>query len=166
MRTALTLFLLSVPLLFARGEDLSWKKYANARFGFVLTYPATLIAEEEAMNGDGRTFHSSNGDFQLTAMAHFFVPDSGDSFEGRWQEELKMADVDITYKKKSSHWYVVSGVTKDGTEFYHKLMRKGANWAAFHITYPHAKSRIYDPWVDRIAKSFIAFREGDFDRVE
>ncbi|MGI8889736.1 MAG: hypothetical protein ACR2G0_03000 [Chthoniobacterales bacterium] len=166
MRTVLTLLLLSASLLFAQGEDLPWKKYANARFGFVLTYPATLVAEEESMNGDGRTFHSPNGDFQLTAMAHFFVPDSGDSFEGRWQEELKIPNVNITYKKKTPSWYVVSGVTQDGTEFYHKLMRKSANWVAFHITYPHSKNKIYDLWVTRITQRFVPFRDGDFDRLE
>ncbi|CAN5534569.1 hypothetical protein BH20VER3_BH20VER3_07700 [soil metagenome] len=166
MRIAFTLCFLFIQLLCAQGADIAWKKYANARFGFLLTYPATLVAEEESMNGDGRAFHSPDGEFQLTAMAHFFVPDSGDSFEGRWQEELKMPDVTITYKKKTPNWYVVSGVTKGETEFYHKLMRKGANWAAFHITYPHAKNKIYDPWVARIAQKFIPFREGDFDRIE
>ncbi len=150
----------------ARGSDVEWKKYANARFGFVLTYPATLIGGEEAMNGDGREFHSKDGDFSLAAFAHFFVPDSGDSFDKRWQEELDTPDVTITYKKKAPNWYVVSGVAKDGTEYYHKLYRKGANWAAFHITYPHAKNKKYDPWVSQIEKSFIPFREGDFDRLD
>lgn len=146
--------------------DSSWKQYANARFGFVLTYPAELVAGKESMNGDGREFHTRNGEFSLAAMAHFFVPESGDSLESRWKEELNTSNVTITYKKKTPHWYVVSGLTKNGTEYYHKLYRKGSNWAAFHITYPHARNRKYDPWVEQIAKRFVPFRKGDFDRLE
>ncbi len=98
------------------GAGSSWKQYTNARFGFVLTYPAELVAGEEAMNGDGREFHTKDGEFSLAAMAHFFVPESGDSYEKRWQEELEAPDVNITYKKKTPNWYVVSGITKEGTE--------------------------------------------------
>ena len=113
----LVILFLCVPLLtLGHAAEVKWKKYSNARFGFVLTYPAPLIAGAEAMNGDGREFHSADGEFSIAAMAHFFVPDSGDSFEKRWQEELDTADVTITYKKKAPNWYVVSGVTKEGTE--------------------------------------------------
>ena len=150
----------------AQAADSEWKKYANARFGFVLTYPASLLPGPEAMNGDGREFHSKDKEFSLAAFAHFFVPESGDSFEKRWQEELETPDVTITYKKKAANWYVVSGLTKSGTEYYHKLYRKGSSWASFHITYPHAQNKKYDAWVARIEKSFVPFREGDFDRLE
>jgi hypothetical protein len=150
-----------------QASDVAWKKYANARFGFVLAYPPSLIAGEEAQNGGGCEFHSKNKEFSLAVFGHFFVPESGDSFEKRWQEELNTSDgATITYKKKTANWYVVSGLTKTGTEYYHKLYRKGSSWAAFHITYPHAKNKQYDPWVARIEKSFVPFREGDFDRLE
>ena len=163
----LTFVILTLTLaLHARGEELKWKKYENGRFGFVLSYPASLSAGPEPTNGGGREFHSADKEFSVASFAHFFVPESGDSFETRWKEELKTPDVTITYKKKTHTWYVVSGVTKDGTEYYHKLYTKGSNWAAFHITYPHAKNKKYDPWVSRIEKSFIPFQEGDFDRLE
>ena len=36
--------------------------YINARFGYSISYPESLlIAEREADNGDGRTFHAHNG---------------------------------------------------------------------------------------------------------
>lgn len=166
MRISIPVIVFFAQLFIAQGADSPWKKYANARFGFVLTYPAELIAGREPTNGGGREFHSKNGEFSLAAMAHFFVDGSGDSFESRWQEELKTPDVTITYKKKAPDWYVVSGIAKDGTEYYHKLFRKGSSWAAFHITYPHSQSKKYDPWVERIAKDFVAFREGDYDRID
>jgi hypothetical protein len=143
-----------------------WRKYENARFGFILAYPASLVGSREPDNGDGREFHSRDREFSVTAVAHFFVPDSGDSFEARWKEEMETPNVTITYKKKTETWYVVSGVSKTGTEYYHKLLTKGANWAAFHITYPHDKREKYAPWVDRIEKEFSPFQEGDYDRLD
>jgi hypothetical protein len=166
MRLVAALIIFLGQLRIAHGADSEWKKYANARFGFVLSYPAALIAGPEAINGDGREFHSADGEFSLAAFAHFFVPETDDSFEKRWQEELDTREVTITYKKKAPNWYVVSGITKGGTEYYHKLYRKGSNWAAFHITYPHAKNKKYDVWVMRIEKSFVPFREGDFDWLD
>ncbi len=167
MRLALSILIGCVAMTsMARGGKTEWRKYANGRFGFVLSYPSSLIASREAMNGDGREFHTADKEFSVSAYAHFFMPDSDDTFEKRWREELDTPDVTINYKKKTDNWYVVSGVTKDGTEYYHKLYRKGSNWATFHITYPHAKARQYEAWVVRIGKSFVPFREGDYDRLD
>jgi len=167
MRTTLALFLFFGTLLSpVKGAEHGWRQYANARFGFVLTYPDTLVAGREPTNGGGREFHTTDGEFSLAASAHFFVPDSGDSFEKRWEDELASSEGTITYKKKTTDWYVVSGVTKTGTEFYHKLYKQGSNWAAFQITYPHVKANKYDAWVARIEKKFIPFRKGDFDRID
>lgn len=166
MRLSVFLLGLFVLPVSASPTHTRWRNYANARFGFVLSYPASLIASREADNGDGREFHTVDKEFSVSAFAHFFMPESDDTFERRWQEELDAPDVSINYKKKTENWYVVSGITKDGTEYYHKLYRKGANWAAFHITYPHAFAAKYDAWVARIGKGFVPFREGDFDRIE
>ncbi|MEO5754734.1 MAG: hypothetical protein ABIR38_08505 [Chthoniobacterales bacterium] len=163
--TAALIFSLTFPLLAAEGSEAKWKEYRNARFGFVLTYPPNLIGTREPENGGGREFHSGDGDFSVAASAHFLMRDDGDSLERRWQDELKSLGDTITYKKKSATWYVVSGVSKEGTEYYHKLYLKDSNWAAFQITYPHAKNARYEPWVARIAKSFVPFLEGDFDRL-
>jgi hypothetical protein len=148
------------------AAEMKWQKYTNGRFGFILTYPAPLIASPEPTNGDGREFHTPDHEFSVTASAHFFLPDSGDSLEARWNEELTTPNVAINYQKKAPTWYVVSGVANDGTEYYHKFYVKRANWVTFRITYPHAKHQKYDPWVEQIEKSFIPFLEGDFDRLD
>ena len=164
-----------LPLIFActvvlaatiAAEELQWKKYTNGRFGFVLSYPATLIASREPENGAGREFHTADGAFSVSAQAHFFAPDIGHTFESRWKEELATPGVTITYKRKAATWYVVSGVGKDGTEFYHKLYKKGGNWVALDMTYPHAQNAKYDKWVEEITKRFVPFLKGDYDRVE
>jgi hypothetical protein len=164
----LFVFLLGLVVLSvsASATHAKWRKYANARFGFVLSYPATLMASREADNGDGREFHTADKEFSVSAFAHFFVPETDDTFERRWQEEFDTPNVSINYKKKTENWYVVSGTTKDGTEYYHKRYRQGSNWAAFHITYPHAEASKYNPWVAEIEKRFVPFQKGDFDRIE
>ena len=86
----LSLFLLPVLILWA--EEQSWKKYTNARFGFVLMYPPSLLAGPEPTNGGGREFHLPNKEFSVASSAHFFVPESGDSFDKRWEQELKTAE--------------------------------------------------------------------------
>jgi len=148
------------------ADQLQWRKYTNRRFGFVLSYPATLIASREPDNGAGREFHTPDGAFSVCPQAHFFAPDIGHTFESRWKEELEAPDVTITYKKKAATWYVVSGVAKDGTEYYHKLYTKGRNWVALDMTYPHAQNAKYDKWVEEITKRFVPFLEGDYDRAD
>ena len=165
-RSAIAILLLCVSARFGAAQELKWRKYTNGRFGYVLNYPATLVAGPEAQNGSGCEFHTPDKSFSLAVSAHFFSPDIGDTFEARWQDELSSLGDTITYKKKTDGWFVVSGVAKDGTEYYHKTMRKGANWVAFHITYPHAQNAKYDKWVEEIAKRFVPFLEGDYDRVE
>jgi hypothetical protein len=163
MRTLVLWILIFVASAF--GDEGGWKKYTNARFGFSVEYPPTLQASREPDNGAGREFHTANKEFSLTAHAHFIgVADEKESIDTLWSDALKELGSTITYKKKTATWYVVSGVTKEGTEYYHKLHTEGKNMAEIRISYPHAKNAKYDPWVERISKSFIPFLRGDYDR--
>ncbi len=165
-RPLIIVFSLSCLLFLAKGAEDEWAKYENERFGFVLTYPKDLVASDAPANGAGREFHTADGEFSVLAHGHFLQKDDGDSLEKRWKDELRERGDTVTYKKKSETWYVISGVTKKGVEFYHKFYTKGSNWVSMEITYPHAKNKKYDPWVARMEKGFVAFREGDFDRLE
>lgn len=146
----------------AQAEE-KWKAYTNARFGFRLVHPPGLVASRAPDNGDGQELHSKDKEFSVAGFAHFVLEDQ--SLETMWKEELKDLGAAVTYKKKGDDWFVVSGV-KDGTEFYHKTYVKNGNFASFHITYPHAKAKQYDPWVELIAKEFVPFLKGDYDRIE
>ena len=148
------------------AQELKWRKYTNERFGFVLSYPATLIAGPEPQNGAGREFHTRDKAFSVSAQAHFLSPETGNTLDSNWNEELTRSGVTVTYKKKAQSWYVVSGVTDEGTEYYHKFFAKGGNWVELAITYPHAQNAKYDKWVEEIAKRFVPFLEGDYDRSE
>lgn len=154
----LTLFIL--PLM--SSAEPGWKVYVNGRFGFKISHPASLIASRDPDNGDGRELHTKDKEFSVVAVGHFLHDATLDSL---WEDQLREYGASITYKKKAKDWYVVSGV-KDGTEFYHKLHVKDGNWAELRFTYPHAKAKQYDPWVEKIAKSFVPFLEGDYDRIK
>jgi hypothetical protein len=160
-------FFLAASLLAptARAEE-AWKSYTNARFGFLLKHPPGLIASRAPDNGGGQEFHTRNKEFSVAAFAHFLLAENGDSLDKEWADELKELGDTVTYKKKTKDWCVISGVTKDGTEYYHKFFASGSNYAGFQITYPHAKNKQYDPWVERIAKDFVPFLKGDYDRIK
>jgi hypothetical protein len=160
MKTILAVWL---ALLCTVHAEEKWKTYTNARFGFRLAHPSALVESRAPDNGGGQEFHSQDKEFSLAAFAHFVLEDQ--SLETMWKDELKELGDTVTYKKKGDAWFVVSGV-KDGTEYYHKTYVQKRNYAAFQITYPHAKAKQYDPWVERIAKEFVPFLKGDYDREE
>jgi hypothetical protein len=138
--------------------------YVNRRFGFRIKFPVDLIAGRFPQNGAGRAFSTPDHEFSIIAEAHFLPED--DSLERWWKEATESKRDLITFKKKGKSWYVVSGVNEMGIEFYTKFCVKERNWASFTITYPHAKNKKYDPWVENIEKSFVPFLEGkDFDRI-
>jgi hypothetical protein len=167
MRAVFTLVIgLALLLPDVRAAEPGTRKYANARFGFVLTYPGALVGSPPPENGAGREFHTADGEFSVVAHGHFLSQDDGDSLDKRWEEQLKEGGETVTFKKKTATWFVVSGVGKNGVEYYTKFFVKGSNWVEFRITYPHAKSKKFDPWVAQIEKAFVPFREGDFDRIK
>lgn len=162
----LALWLL-VLVVTAAGRDGDWKTYKNERFGFSVQIPESLIASRAPDNGAGQEFHTKNGEFSILAHAHFMaVADESETIDTRWKDALKELGDTVSYKRKTATWYVLSGTTKDGTEFYYKFHVQDKNWAEIRITYPHSKAKQYDPWVEKIAKHFAPFLKGDFDRIE
>lgn len=161
MKARLLIATLLVLLPLAAMAEPGFKDYTNARFGFKISYPATLVSTFDPANGAGKEFHSKDKEFSLATSAHFL---NGATLDSMWQDELKELGNTITYKKKDQDWYVVSGVS-NGVEYYHKTHVHDGNWASFHITYPHAKAKQYDPIVEKIAKSFVPFLKGDYDRA-
>ena len=129
MRTFLLSFF-GAGLLFvtAGAADEPLKEYTNQRFGFLLKYPANLVASREPDNGGGQEFHTEDKEFSVAAFAHFLMVSDGDSLEKQWKNELEELGDTVTYKKKGPGWYVVSGVSKDGTEYYHKFFAAGSNY--------------------------------------
>ena len=148
--------------LTAQGE--AWREYLNRRFGFRIEYPPSLEPSRPPDNGAGQEFRSADGKVSLLVQAHFLQGPS-DTLEARWQADLSAYGKAIRYQRRGSDWYVISGVLPNGFEFYRRFAVQSHNWASFEITYPHAESVKYDRWVERMAKSFVPFLPGDYDRV-
>ena len=168
IRALISVFVLSITANATQTNDTSWKEYINERFGYSLHVPNVLIASRDPVNGSGREYHTTNKEFSVASGAHFLrIADPNESLESHWNEDLAECKNQITYKKKSDSWYVISGVTTNGYFFYNKFFTKGNNWATFHITYLKLRKSQYDPWVLRIEKNFKPFLPGkQYDRAE
>lgn len=154
---ALLLHLLSSVARSAATE--SWTSYLNERYGFCLNYPGELVPGKMSESGAGGEFHTPDGEFSVNTEASAFILND-ESLDARWRSELQVLGKSVTYKQRAATWYVISGVTADGAEYYHKFYTRKRNWVAFWIHYPHAQAAKYEPWVTRIEKSFVPFRRG------
>ena len=149
-----------------RGQDAEWKACSDPQFLYVLKYPPTLTRLDGAA-ASGCSFQTPDGDFSVEAVAESPTGDgAGETLETRMAKELELMGDTVTYKTGGDSWFVISGVTSDGTEYYRKGFTNGKQWISLRITYPHARNDKFDPWVKRIEKSFVAFATADINRSE
>ena len=137
-----------------------WSQFRSARFGYCLSYPSELIVGQGLESARDCEFHTEDGAFSVSVEANVFVMED-ESLDSRWRFELNVLGNSVTYKRKAATWYVLSGVTTDGAEYYIKIYAKGRTWVTFRITYPHTEAAKYDAWVTRIEKAFVPFAKRD-----
>lgn len=130
-----------------------WMTYSNGRFGCSLPIPPGLKPLRPADNGGGQSFASLDDKVRITIGGHFNVDGNGD-VEKNWEWALAVKDRTITYKRKTADWYVISGVSKDGTGFYEKYAANAKYCAGWTMTYPQVDEKRYAPWIERMAKGF------------
>ena len=126
-------------------------RYENPRFGVSIPVPPGMVASRPPENGGGQEFATPDGKVRLLVWASFNVDGQGD-LDVRWAHELADRGQTLTYKRKAKSWFVVSGVTKDGTGFYMRYDANAKYCSAWEIAYPQAQEPKYVPWVERIAK--------------
>ena len=134
-------------------------EYINEQFGFVLRYPAALVPGTTRSDGSGQEFHTPNGEFKVFAFA---VPAGGNPRQviaRSFANERKMFGDTVSYRRKGGTWFVVSGVSKAGLEFYSKAYANSSAVTLLRITYPHSQNGTYDPWVTLIEKNFTSARK-------
>ena len=156
--------ILSLVFAAARGEDAEWKACSNPGLSYVLKYPPTL--EPMKSETPGCSFQTADGEFNVEAVAEPPTEQTEPGVESRMQKELELMGDTVTYKTSGESWFVISGVTPDGTEFYRKLFTDGRQWISLRITYPHARNEKFDPWVTRIEKNFVPFAQADVTGTE
>src|SRR5881394_829158 len=140
----------------ARGEEGAWKTCSTPKAQFALQIPASLI-HSTAPTATGCSFQTPNSEFTVEAVTQTEAAVEGETLESRMQKEVDLLAGTVAHKKKGDDWFVLSGVTPDGTEYYRKLFTDGSQWVTLRITYPHVRNKKYDKWVTRMEKTFVPF---------
>jgi hypothetical protein len=161
----LTVFGTIIIVSLASASD--WRQETNKRYGFMLSYPADFIPERLPENGDGRRYHSPDGQVSLAASAFHLASDNDPGgLEAFWAKELSERGQTVTYKLKRANWYVISGVNPNGFEFYHKAFFYPTYQVEFEITYPHSQNARWNKVVERLSREFVPAlpNNGQYDR--
>ncbi len=146
------------------GKD-GWGIYRNPRFGMVIPVPPGMVPQRPPDNGDGQAFTTPDGKVSLTVYGSFNVDNLGD-VEARWKEALAEPGRTITYKRKTDGWFVISGVTQDGTGFYERYVADSKYCSGWVLAYPQSGEKTYSAWVERIAKGYEPRLGQGVDRID
>lgn len=153
------LFMSFLMLVNNIGEDLSYKKYCNARFDFCVEYPASFVNLPPPENNDGLTFLSTDKKTKILAFGSL----ASEDFDRIDQEfNIAISKINLTYKKVTKDWFVFSGLGKQGEIVYRKTVKKKINYTGdrdayvfqtLMITYPASQKNIYQTYCRKISKS-------------
>jgi hypothetical protein len=129
-----------------------WATYTNPRFGTTADYPADIftVRDPPPENGDGQSFHSSDGRAQLSIYGQWNV--QGDTPQSYVANYVDLAGATVVYKRVIDRFYIVSG-TRDGNIFYDRC-----NFSpdpegiidCLTITYPEQEKTVWDPIATRL----------------
>ena len=145
-RRLLCLLLLAVPLLVAAAP-----RYSNPRYGFSLEVPTGFRPQEESANGDGRVFHSSDGQAEIRVYGSNNVTD--EKVGTLAASHLRQCSGTVAYKAQGKNWFVLSWTEKGRVSYLKGWVGSGSlNYLS--VAYPKAQAKRYDPIVTRIEASF------------
>ncbi len=132
-----------------------WQPYANARFGFSLEVPQDFRPAAPPANGDGRTFKSADGRSTILGYGHFLAAagdlagDAGDVAAAETGDGLS-----VSYQKRTSGQYTISGVVGDRIVYIHAVLTCGGDAAAIlRADYPVAQKARFGALVAHMAAS-------------
>ena len=161
-QAALAAFTLSALVSASAAGD-KWDVYGNARYGFSVCYPGSLLKPQgESDNSDGNTFKSADGAATVSAYAHYSIePDGGPkAMAEMFQLDLKAArqkGYKISYQTLKPALYAFSGVADAGTPrarvIYQKTFERASDKLEISIEaeYPESRKAQMDPVVARMA---------------
>jgi hypothetical protein len=141
-----------------QAEEETWNTCSTPKTQYVVQVPASLVHSTGPV-ATGCAFQTPDGEFNVEAVVQPEASAQGETLQSRMQKEIELLVGTVTYQKKGDTWFVLSGVTPDGTEYYRKLYTQGSQWVSLRMTYPHAHNKKYDKWVTRIEKTFVPFAE-------
>jgi hypothetical protein len=140
----------------AQAEQEVWKTCSTPKTQYVLQIPGSLVRSSDP-GVTGCTYQSPDGEFTVEAVEQPSGGGPDQSVDARMQKEISVMGGTVAEQEKGANWFALSGMTRDGTEFYRIHFTNGALWVSLRITYPHAKAKKYDKWLSKIEKSFVPF---------
>lgn len=129
--------------------------YVNARYGYSVAYPPDLlIAEPESDSGDGRTFHARHGTATMSVWANAAAAtESPDQITQGYVTDCGPAKPG--YRVVKPGLVAFSCITPKNRVLYFKAVIHGDWMTAVRFEYPIAERKVWDPVVQRVAKSLI-----------
>jgi hypothetical protein len=85
------------------------QKYCNARFGFCVRYPASLVMRDAPANDDGRNFDNGNG-LYLTVSG---INNAANDIPKTEMSSARKQFDRVTYRAVGKNWFVLSGLKND-----------------------------------------------------
>ena len=134
-----------------------YKTYYNARYGFSISYPSSLLAPQKAedVSSSGEIFLSKDKETEMRVWGEYNALEQ--TLERRYNENIKDYGDGVTYKILLKNGYVISGV-KDEKIFYQKTLRRKHKetevFYTFTIEYKKSDRKKFDPVIRQIADSF------------
>jgi hypothetical protein len=150
-----TFFLVIFALLATPSLAAGWGAYENARFGYVIDVPPEFDWGEEAQNGDGRVFTSSDGTQTLRVYGGNILEDD---FEADARSAMGFATGEgweLSYERVTPSWASWSG-ERNGMILYARTVAvcEGTQFARFEYEYPKTALKAADAVVNRLVRSF------------
>lgn len=144
------------PAAAARALPSDWTGIVHPQRGFAIAYPSEVFAPKDgAASEDGQVLVSRDGAAKLLVGA--FDNTAAFSLDGyrRFLLEQNYTGARLDYERRKDRWFVISG-TRGDTMFYERVTfvcggRLINSWA---MLYPVAERRLYDPIVERVARSY------------
>ena len=139
----------------------SWTVFSHPRYGYELPIPPGVRAVSAPDAATTPKFVSSDGLFELSAWGGMSSGSPSKVFEAQWKSAHRHGDREITYQRKGSTWFVVSGTDRAGIEFYEKFTMSGQQVAALSVRFPRVRLREFESWVETIEDGFrpVAIRD-------
>ncbi len=143
--------------------SVTYEKYYNERFGFIVDYPDFLIGQGEAGNGDGQIFISADEKSELHVYCHFRLLENDYSrqptLHEAYEEDLRNVK-GITEKKIEEHSYFFAGKNlQDNRCFIRYTMFIEDNFFVINFLYPESEDELFRTIANHVSNSFAI--EGD-----
>lgn len=138
------------------GAQVRYSPYANARFGYSIEYPSTLLKmQPPPANDDGRTFRSADGKTELRVWAGYNATEQ--TLREKYDDDLTSSGANVTYKTILKDGFAFSGLVGDDIIYQKTLFRRGDGGGAFYtftIRYPRSEAKRFEPVVRRLVATF------------